>query len=103
MELRELRVKNESGSTYILNPTKMTWDRERQSPDPESPFPVRTKGGKLNVFPTPKVGQSMIMAGPSLTPGGTVRLIETSLVLEVEEVNDPGPPIPMRTPPAMPW
>jgi hypothetical protein len=83
--MSELRVKTESGSTYILNQVQMTWDRERNSPEWESPFPVRTKGGTLMEFPEVVVGQPLRLFGPSLTPGGTFRMIETSLVVGVEE------------------
>ena len=82
--MSELRVKTESGSTYILNQVQMTWDRERKAPD-LSMFPMRTKGGTLMEFPKVVVGQPLRMFGPSLTPGGAFRMIETSLVVGFEE------------------
>ena len=85
--MNEIRVKTESGSTYILNPTQMTWDRERNVPELELVYPVRTKGGTLMKFPEVAVGKPLRMFGPSLTPGGTFRMIETSLVVSVEEAN----------------
>ena len=81
--MTELRVKTESGSTYILNQVQMTWDRERNVPDLASPYPVRTKGGTLMEFPKVVVGQPLRLFGPSLTPGGAFRMIETSPVVEV--------------------
>lgn len=83
--MSEIRVHTESGSIYILNQKELTWDRERMRPDGFSLFPVRTKGGKLNSFPEKiNIGEPLVLLGPPLTPGTTVRMIETSPIVKVE-------------------
>lgn len=82
-----IHVRTESGSLYVLD-----W----YSPSPHNPRGwerreagkgscyVRTTGGALFTFPSIQVGRRMVMLGPSLTPGGTFRLIETTPVQSIE-------------------
>ena len=80
-------VKTESGSTYVIDRAKMTWDRMRTLPN-DSILPVRTKGGTLNTLPMVELGKPLILIGPSLTPGGLFRMIETSPIISIKEEDE---------------
>jgi hypothetical protein len=84
----ELRITTETGSIYFLSKNTMTWGRIKfVEQGDDNPYPVRTPGGQLTVWPEVRVGYSVDMMGPPLTPGATVRLVTTSRVVKVEEVS----------------
>ena len=76
-------VRTESGSLYILDRQNMRWERVRAG---EGSTFVRTSGGDLLEFPSIALGLPLMMFGLSLTPGGIMRLIFTTPVVEVTEL-----------------
>lgn len=82
-----IEVKTENGSLYRLDSIAMTWERLVAGP-PNKYIPVRTRSGKLTKWPRIKLNEPMVMVGPPLNPAADIRVIETSRVIEIEELND---------------
>lgn len=80
-----IEVTTENHSLYRLDKEAMTWERAIAGP-PNKYFPVRTASGKLLQWPTIKLGQPMQMIGPPLNPLASIRVLETSRVIQIEEV-----------------
>lgn len=88
----KVMVKTESGSTYLLDDERMTWSRLRERPY-EGFYEgwkdtVRTQEGPLNAWPSIMVGEPLNLIGPPLSEGTNVRLISTSPVVEISEINE---------------
>lgn len=80
-----IEVTTENHSLYRLDKEAMTWERAIAG-QPDNLFPVRTTSGKLLQWPKIKVGEPMQMIGPALNPLADIRVIETSRVMQIEEV-----------------
>jgi len=79
--MTEYFVKTETGSVYLLNRSRMSWRRASSSK-----YPIRTDNGSLLEWPSIEVGKPLILIGPPLTEGADVRVISTSLITEIKEV-----------------
>ena len=84
----KLTVTTESGSVYVLDKTKMTWERRRlrEYDDEEKAtisHPMRTSGGKLMTWPVIEVGMGLDLICPPFIEGAIARGILTSAVTEV--------------------
>lgn len=80
------RATTETGSIYIVDTEKQTWRKERK-PSVEGPVPLRSQSGSYNKLHAPiEVGKPIVMTGQPLDKRATFRLIETSYVVKLEEL-----------------
>jgi hypothetical protein len=75
------KFRTESGSLYEIDYVNRTWARLQHN-EAVSPF-VRTPDGTFDNVPEIVVGRPVIITGPSLTPGGLFRIIQTTPVTEI--------------------
>jgi hypothetical protein len=94
-------IETESGSVYHLDSNEMAWEKTKYVPGPLAPTnTIRTGGGRLLQWPRFEVGQPLFLKGPSLTPEGDFRLINTSLVTKIIQLDEEGdePPVVIESP-----
>lgn len=76
------KFRTQTGSIYVLNRQKMTWERRYES---ENSGGIRQTSGELTHWPEIKVGQSVILADKSVLPGFSYHAVYTSNVVEIHE------------------
>lgn len=75
-----IRVETKSGSIYLLDKEAMTWHRENAK------YSLRSVSGQLLEWPEIVVGAPMHLWGPPFVPEADLRLIYTTDVVNVSEV-----------------
>lgn len=78
-----LKIKTQSGSTYLIDVENMTWERTEHAP--ESKY-VRTGGGKLWSMPHIQKEHPMVLLGPPIDGDMDIRVITTTPVVEIDHI-----------------
>ena len=86
-----LRVRTETGSLYVLDTDKLLWMRYEST---EQSGKLRTEAGNYREARNVEVGARMELwmdPLPSSAPETTVRIVQTSTVMCIEEIKVPVP------------
>lgn len=80
-----LKVRTQSGSIYLINIDTKRWARVRE-PEEVGKYPLRTEDGSFLVIGNVKLGERMEMLAELMDDKKGSRLITTSMVVEIQEI-----------------